>query len=459
MALGTNAPANWTEVGVAGTAALVGGVPTQNGLCLPNFTQGMTMSSGPVTIMFATPLTNGGPMYFRWADDNNEASSPDQELAIDNVGVTGIPAVGPYASLTAPANNANFTPGSSVAITANAGDYSGNSITNVEFYASGADLGRVTSAPFTLTTSSLSVGSYALIAVASDSAGLMATSAVVNITLAYAQPTVSLTSPASGSTFVSPASLSLAATAASSDATVASVAFYQGTTLLGNVTGAPYTFAWTGVSAGAYSLTAQVTDSYGVMATSSVVSVTVTNPLVASFAGSYTQNFDLALSNSTTTMPAGFTSMYLPGTHFTYTNGIPLDSNAIATATIGSGAATLAVWNVGSAVTDKSYQLFNIGCWDSLNDRALGTDPTGTAGNVIQLALTNNSGAPLSGVVFSYTEKCLTNGATSNGTYTDDGTERLELPGYEFWLFWNSSGRFETANRCLSPCLRVKTKL
>ena len=30
---------------------------------------------------------------------------------------------------------------------------------------------------------------------------------------------------------------------------------------------------------------------------------------------------------------------------------------------------------------------------------------------------------------------------------------------YIFGLFWNSSGRFETANRCLSPCLRVKTKL
>ena len=108
------------------------------------------------------------------------------------------------------------------------------------------------------------------------------------------------------------------------------------------------------------------------------------------------------------------------------------------------------VWNVGSAVTDKSYQLFNIGCWDSLNDRALGTDPTGTAGTVIQLALTNNTGNALNGVIFSYTEKCLTNGSTSNGSYTDDGTERLELPGYSF--FYSLTGDTNATNWYWGEC-------
>ena len=175
---------------------------------------------------------------------------------------------------------------------------------------------------------------------------------------------------------------------------------------------------------------------------------------MASFTGSYSQNFDLALTNSTTTMPAGFQAMYLPGSHFTYTNGVPIDSNAIVTAIVGTGAATLIVWNVGSAVTDKSYQLFNIGCWDSLNDRALGTDPTGTGGTVIQLALTNNTGSALNGVIFSYTEKCLTNGSTSNGSYTDDGTERLELPGYSFFYSLtgdtNATNWFEVDALCLT---------
>ena len=56
-------------------------------LSLPNYTQGTFNNSGNVLITFPTPLTNNGVMYFRWADDNSSANSPDQMLAIDNVGI------------------------------------------------------------------------------------------------------------------------------------------------------------------------------------------------------------------------------------------------------------------------------------------------------------------------------------------------------------------------------------
>jgi len=451
---GTSA-ANWTEVGYAGTINDTGGIPAAHGLCLPNYTQGTTMSSGPVTILFVTPLTNNGVMYFRWADDNNIASSPDQMLAIDNISIATYTPTGPSVSITSPANNASFIPGSSVAIAASASE-TGGTVTNVAFYSGSTKLGNVASTPYNYTWSSVPAGSYALTAVAADSSGITATSSVVNITVAHLAPTVAITSPAGGAAYTAPASIAIAATASDTDGNVTNVAVYSGATLLANIASAPYNYTWANVSAGSYSLTAVASVDTGASATSSAISVAVTNPVVASFTGSYSENFDLDLSNSTTIMPAGFSSLYLPGSHFTYTNapGLLLDSNAIATATVGSGAATLVVWNVGSAVTDKSYQLFNIGCWDSLNDRALGTDPTGTAGTVIQLALTNNSGAPLSGVVFSYTEKCMTNGATSNGSYTDDGTERLELPGYEFFYSLtgdtNATNWFEVNALCLT---------
>lgn len=58
-------------------------------LSLGNYTQGTMSNSGNVTVTFPTPITNGGIMYFRWADDNNVANSPDQMLAIDNL-VIGI---------------------------------------------------------------------------------------------------------------------------------------------------------------------------------------------------------------------------------------------------------------------------------------------------------------------------------------------------------------------------------
>jgi len=52
-------------------------------------------------------------------------------------------------------------------------------------------------------------------------------------------------------------------------------AFYNGTALMGTVTQAPYSIVIPGIAAGTYQLSAQVTDGYGIMATSSVVTITV----------------------------------------------------------------------------------------------------------------------------------------------------------------------------------------
>lgn len=88
-------------------------------------------------------------------------------------------------------------------------------------------------------------------------------------------PTVSLTSPASGSSFTAPATITLAANAADSDGTVTKVDFFQGTTLLGTDTTSPYSFSWSGAAPGTYSLTAQATDNAGGTRTSSPASVTI----------------------------------------------------------------------------------------------------------------------------------------------------------------------------------------
>ncbi|TYZ10130.1 carbohydrate-binding protein [Hymenobacter lutimineralis] len=96
-------------------------------------------------------------------------------------------------------------------------------------------------------------------------------------------PTVSLTSPAAGATFTAPASITINANAADANGTVSSVAFYNGTTLLGTDTSAPYSYTWTGVAAGTYSLTARATDNGGAVTTSSAVSVTVSNASTGSY--------------------------------------------------------------------------------------------------------------------------------------------------------------------------------
>ena len=54
-------------------------------------------------------------------------------------------------------------------------------------------------------------------------------------------PTVSLTSPVEGATFIAPATITVTANASDSDGTIAQVDFYAGTTLIGVTTTAPHT--------------------------------------------------------------------------------------------------------------------------------------------------------------------------------------------------------------------------
>ena len=56
---------------------------------------------------------------------------------------------------------------------------------------------------------------------------------------------------------------------------VAIVEFFNGTTKLGQDTSAPYTYDWTGVPAGSYSITARATDTLGAQTTSAARTVTV----------------------------------------------------------------------------------------------------------------------------------------------------------------------------------------
>jgi len=91
-------------------------------------------------------------------------------------------------------------------------------------------------------------------------------------------PTVSLTSPANNATYAAGANVTLTATATDADGTISSVKFYNGTTLLGTVTTAPYTYTWTNVPQGSYSITAVATDNSANQTTSTAVAIVVGNP-------------------------------------------------------------------------------------------------------------------------------------------------------------------------------------
>jgi phosphatidylserine/phosphatidylglycerophosphate/cardiolipin synthase-like enzyme len=132
-------------------------------------------------------------------------------------------------------------------------------------------------------TDNFTMGNTILIGlgVSSHVTGVNATATFDNVTVtpmsppANTPPSVSITSPAQGASFSSPASITITASASDSDGSIAKVEFFAGSGILGTVTTAPYQINWTGVPSGTYSLTAVATDNLGATRTSAAVSVTV----------------------------------------------------------------------------------------------------------------------------------------------------------------------------------------
>jgi hypothetical protein len=94
-------------------------------------------------------------------------------------------------------------------------------------------------------------------------------------------PIVNITAPANGSTFPAPLSTTITANAVDIDGTVTNVAFYANGVKLVDDTSSPFSAAWNSVPAGNYSLIAVATDNVGLVATSSVVNVTVSTNTAA----------------------------------------------------------------------------------------------------------------------------------------------------------------------------------
>lgn len=90
---------------------------------------------------------------------------------------------------------------------------------------------------------------------------------------------VVLTNPPNGSTFSAPATLTLLASASTLAGTITSIQFLNGTNLLAEDTALPYSFVWTNVPQGVYSLSARASNSLGAVAVSTAVGVTVIGPL------------------------------------------------------------------------------------------------------------------------------------------------------------------------------------
>ncbi len=200
--------------------------------------------------------------------------------------LTGEPPVNqlPSVAITAPAINASFNAPASITITAAAADVDGT-VSKVDFFNGTTLLGTDNSAPYSYTWSAVAVGSYSITAVATDNVNATSTSAAVALVVVAAPinqaPTITLTAPVNNSSVNAPATIAITATAADADGSIAKVEFYNGTTLLGTDITSPYSYTWTSVAAGTYSISAKATDNSGATATSAAASVKVNTVVVS----------------------------------------------------------------------------------------------------------------------------------------------------------------------------------
>ncbi len=144
----------------------------------------------------------------------------------------------PTVSITAPANNAGFTAPATITVTATASDADGT-VTKVDFFDGATLVGTTTVAPFGVNLVNVAAGTHTLTARATDNLGLSTTSAAVSIQV-NAPPTVGITAPANNVVFAAPATITMTATASDADGTIAKVDFFDGATLVGTATAAPF---------------------------------------------------------------------------------------------------------------------------------------------------------------------------------------------------------------------------
>jgi hypothetical protein len=190
------------------------------------------------------------------------------------VGVT-VDNTAPTTAVSTPAQNALVR--GTVPVSATASDNLG--VERVEFYAGTTLLGTATTAPYAVSWDSTSGanGAVTLTTRAYDAAGNVTVSAGRAVTVDNAAPTVAITSPANGATL---SSLSLSTTiqaSASDNVGVTQVVFYDGASVMGTDTTAPYSVSWNLLSAtkGTHTLTARAYDAAGNVTTSAPISVKV----------------------------------------------------------------------------------------------------------------------------------------------------------------------------------------
>jgi hypothetical protein len=190
----------------------------------------------------------------------------------------------PTVSITYPASNQTFQQPANVFVAANGAAAPGRTLARVEFYAGTTLIGTDSSEPYQIVWNNPATATYTLTARAIDNLGVATDSAPVTITLLpptnpslmpLPVPPPTVTNPQAEATYTAPAAITIEATRNPSNYPTIRMEFYVGTTLLGTDTTAPYSFTWTNVPPGRYTISVRNVANTGARATSQPIDITV----------------------------------------------------------------------------------------------------------------------------------------------------------------------------------------
>lgn len=221
----------------------------------------ITGATGATLTLTSVTSASAGSYTVVVSNSAGSATSNPAVLTVSSVAVAPTITVQPVSQTVNVGANVTFTVGAT-----------GTAPLRYQWQKNGVNLTGATNSSLTLTSVTTgSAGGYR--AVVSNSAG-SATSATATLTVNATALTVALTSPVNGAIYTEPADVRLTASV-SPVQSVAQVRFYDGTSLLGTVSVAPFTLVARDLGSGTHVFTARATSFSGVTVTSAPVQIIV----------------------------------------------------------------------------------------------------------------------------------------------------------------------------------------
>ena len=214
-----------------------------------------------------------------FADSADDVGAEDSEnnntlTEIDLITISEPPVI----EITSPADNATVIPGSTVTITTAVSDPDGL-ISQVEFFLNGGSLGTVSTFPFQFDFTVASAGTLDIFATATDDIGATTDSDLISLNSSVGiGPTVSITSPTEGASFIPGFDLAVradASDASDADGLITDVEFFINGVSIGSSTIFPFSLNFILPSPGSYTLTATATDNAGNLGFSQAINFSV----------------------------------------------------------------------------------------------------------------------------------------------------------------------------------------